>query len=130
MAVSFKPVNELLIYCRFCKKVLPAQLERGIANSGRTVDKNATFEYVCSKCHRSHCFRGSDIIERPAEQEATTDTETREYRPSGHYLVGEVITHPGFQGEGRIVNKEPGSLSRIVVSFEKAGVTKFVEDVA
>ena len=49
MAKSFTPVEELLLYCRFCRKTIPATLERGIAGSGRTVDMKATFEYICKQ---------------------------------------------------------------------------------
>jgi hypothetical protein len=139
MAKSFSPVEELLLYCRFCRKTLPAALERGIAGSGRTVDKNATFEYICSKCHRSHCYYGNDIMEatevpedaeNAEDSKATTETETerREYKTSEHYLIGEVITHPSYETAGQIVGKEPGIPNRILVKFGKV-ITQFVEDI-
>ena len=92
MAESFKPASELKLYCRFCKATLPAQLERGIAGSGRIVDKKSTFEYICPKCQKSHYFFGKDIIEESnSEEEKTSETEInpREYKITEHYLIGE-----------------------------------------
>ncbi len=139
MAKSFTPVEELLLYCRFCRKTMPATLERGIAGSGRTVDKNATFEYICTKCHRSHCYYGNDIIEAveiPEDAENTessetapeSETEPREYKTSEHFLIGEEITHPSYDTAGQIVGKEPGIPNRILVKFGKV-ITQFVEDI-
>ena len=145
MAVSFTPVEELLLYCRFCSKTLPAVLERGIAGSGRTVDKNSTFEYICSKCHRSHCYYGNDIIEAKelpeeaensegAEKKESTEpveeqeVEAREYKTTEHYLIGESISHPSYDNVGQIVGKEPGIPNRILVKFGK-NITQLVEDI-
>lgn len=122
MAESFKPVLELKIFCRFCKTTLPAQLERSIAGSGRAIDKESSFEYICPKCQKSHYFFGKDIIEEPnIEEEDLPDTEPhpREYKVSERFLIGERITHPSFKSVGLIVGKNPGNPSRLLVKFEK-----------
>ena len=62
MPTGFSPIGEMKIYCRFCKKVLPVKLERSIADSGKTVDSSSTYEYICTKCGRSHCFYGEDLL--------------------------------------------------------------------
>lgn len=130
MAEPFTPADELQIYCRFCKKTLPAQLERSIAGSGRVVDKNSTFEYICSRCHRPHCFFGKDIIQvlKEDSEKETPELEPREYKISEHFLVGEKITHPSYECVGTIVGKEPGNPNRLLVKFEKA-LASFVEDI-
>ncbi len=118
---------------------MPATLERGIAGTGRVVDKEATFEYICTKCHRSHCFYGKDIIEavpvnedekekQPSEEAETAEAEVREYVPTGHYLIGEEISHPSHEVPGLIVGKEPGIPNRIIVQFGKV-ITPLVEDI-
>lgn len=131
MAASFTPISELQLYCRFCKRVLPAQLERSIAGSGRTVDKKSTFEYICSRCHRTHCFFGEDIIEKiDNDQEDTSESEQkpREYKLSEHFLIGEKITHPSYESVGTVVGKDPGIPNRLLVKFEKTIIT-LVEDI-
>ena len=127
MPNSFTPPEQLTLFCRFCKKVLPAQLERSIAGSGRTVDKESTFEYFCSKCHRTVCFLGKDL--QGAEDIKDGDDGPRDYLAKGHYLVGEVIRHPSFKDKGTVVGKDIGSPSRILVQFEKKGLKKLVEDI-
>ncbi len=129
-AEPYKPAEELQIYCRFCKKTLAAQLERSIAGSGRTIDKQSSFEYICSRCHRSHCFFGKDLIKLQETDENTEipEPEARAYNISEHFLVGERITHPSFETVGTIVGKEPGNPNRILVKFEKV-ITEFVEDI-
>jgi len=124
MAASFSPVEEVLMYCRHCKKTLPAQLERSIAGSGRTVDRESTFEYFCTKCHKTTCFAGTDLLESSEEE-----VEPRQYSAKDHFFVGEIIHHPSFEETGTVVWKEPGSPTRIVVQFEKSGVKKLVEDI-
>lgn len=131
MAETFTPAEALQLYCRFCKKTLPAQLERSIAGSGRVVDKESTFEYICSRCHRPHCFYGKDLIEKPKddpEKKEKSEQKPREYKISEHFLVGEKITHPSFETVGTIVGKDPGNPNRLLVKFEKT-ITTLVEDI-
>jgi len=61
-AIPFTPVDELVIFCRFCQKTYPAQLDRSIAGNGRVVDKESTFEYFCTKCRKTFCFSGKDLV--------------------------------------------------------------------
>ena len=131
MADSFKPASELQIFCRFCKATLPAQLERSIAGSGRSIDKESTFEYTCPKCQKSHYFFGKDILEESEvdeEKSQDTDLEPREYKTTEHFLIGEKITHPSYKTVGIIVGKNPGNPSRLLVKFEKT-ITPLVEDI-
>jgi hypothetical protein len=125
---AFLPVKELSIFCRHCQKVMPAQLERSIAGSGKVVDIESTFEYFCSKCHRTICYCGNDIIENNALPHDTIP-EPREYSPTAHFLVGETISHSSFQEKGKVVGKDLGTPSRILVQFEKSGLRKLVENI-
>lgn len=131
MAESFKPASELNLYCRFCKSTLPAQLERGIAGSGRIVNKESTFEYVCPKCQKSHYFFGKDLItESGGEEEKSSETEEkpRAYKTTECYLIGEKIQHPSYKSVGTIVGKNPGVPNRLLVKFEKT-ITPLVEGI-
>jgi hypothetical protein len=124
---TFSPIEEAEIFCRFCQKTLPAQLDRSIAGNGRVVDKDATFEYSCSKCGKTFCFSGNDLMEHkePAEEIA----KPRDYIPKNHYVIGETITHKKFKENGLIVGKDRGTPSRLLVKFEKSGLKKLVEDI-
>jgi hypothetical protein len=123
---TFSPVEGIDIFCRFCQKILPAQLDRSIAGNGRTVDKDATFEYSCSKCGKTFCFSGNDLKEK---KEPVEEMEAREYLPQNHYVIGETIVHKKFKETGLIVGKDKGSPTRILIKFEKSGLKKLVEDI-
>jgi hypothetical protein len=125
---TFAPVEELPLFCRFCNKILPAQLDRSIAKNGRTVDRNSTFEYYCTKCFKTACFTGNDLVEQPPENSTPSPSQSRDYSPHEHYLIGETIRHKAFRQTGIIVGKDTGSPSRILVNFPKGGIKKLVQD--
>jgi hypothetical protein len=126
MSVLFTPVEALDLFCRFCEKITPCQLDRSIAGNGRTIDKNSTFEYSCSKCFRTACFSGNDLLEQ--QKTAPKKEPPREYTPHAHYQIGERILHKKFKETGLVVCKDSGTHSRILVLFDKAGLKKLVED--
>lgn len=127
-AVPFTPVEEFNAFCRFCQKTYPAQLDRSIAGNGRVVDRDSTFEYCCSKCHKTFCFSGKDLV---AQEDAAKEAiDPREYVSSEHYLIGEKISHKIFKDTGFVVGKDRGAPARILVQFEKSGFKKLVEDIA
>jgi hypothetical protein len=128
MATNFTPMEILDLYCRSCKKVLPGQLERSIADSGRTINKDGSFEYFCSKCNHTTCYTGKDLLPA-ADPEEVADREPRDYSATEHYLIGETISHKSFKDTGKVVGKDQGEPSRIQVLFEKNGLKKLVEDV-
>jgi|GEM_PF-681203 len=131
MPETFKPAFELQLYCRFCRSTLPAQLERSIAGSGRTIDKEASFEYICPKCQKSHFFHGKDIIEDiPEEPKAPPKIkfEPKKYKISERFLIGEKISHPSYESIGIVVGKDPGVPNKVLVKFEKT-IASLVEGI-
>ncbi|MDG5816444.1 hypothetical protein QA601_15210 [Chitinispirillales bacterium ANBcel5] len=126
MTSPFTPIENPSLFCRFCSKIVPAQLDRGIAENGKTIDKKSTFEYSCSKCFKTSCYCGKDLLEINGEDE--TD-ETRTYSPREHYFIGEEIFHKTFDENGLVVGKENGSNGKILVHFEKAGLKKLIQDI-
>lgn len=124
---SFSPVSDLTAYCRFCQKIFPAQLDRSIAGNGRLLDKESTFEYFCTKCRKTFCFSGKDLL--ALEEAAKKDVEARDYLPKNHYVIGEKISHKKFKDKGLVVGKDRGVPARIIVQFEKSGLRKLVEDI-
>ncbi len=123
MPTLFTPVENLNLYCRFCKKITAMQLDRSIAEAGKTVDKKSTFEFCCSKCLKTVCFNGNDLM---AVDDIPEDT--REYSPKEHFFLGEEIFHKKFKEKGVVVGNESGNSNRILVQFEKAGVVKLIQD--
>ncbi|MBN1130226.1 MAG: hypothetical protein JXA71_14635 [Chitinispirillaceae bacterium] len=132
MSIQFTPVETLELFCRFCEKVTPCQLDRSIAGNGRTIDRNSTFEYYCTKCFKTACFSGNDLLElvKPVpgvKQPAPGKQQPREYAQHENYFIGERIFHKKFRETGLVVNKEHGTPRRILVLFQKAGLKKLVE---
>jgi|WetSurMetagenome_2_1015567.scaffolds.fasta_scaffold00055_19 hypothetical protein len=126
-AATFAPVDELIAYCRFCQKILPAHLDRSIAGNGRLLDRESTFEYFCTKCRKTFCYNGKDLL--PSEDASKSGSEPRDYIPKNHYVVGEKILHKKFKETGLVVGKDKGVPARILVQFEKSGLKKLVEDI-
>ncbi|MFW5960360.1 MAG: hypothetical protein ACOCSE_04505, partial [Chitinivibrionales bacterium] len=66
---TFIPKEEMDFHCPKCKKLITGKFERSIADSGRAISEDSTFEYICEKCGRSYCFSGHDIIPEQREDE-------------------------------------------------------------
>lgn len=126
MPEKFLPPETIEIFCRFCHKVMPAQLDRSIAGAGKTVDREGTFEFYCQKCFHSFCYKGTDLPPRTENSEETAPDDII-YTPQSTYLIGQMVTHKKFRDKGVVVDKEKGSPSRMLVSFNKRGLTKLVE---
>jgi hypothetical protein len=123
MTSKFNPVEELELFCRFCEKILPAQLDRSIAENGKIVDKSSVFEYYCTKCFKTICISGDDLLDKSSDSE-----EARTYTPRDHYLIGEKLFHSAFKEAGTVVGKENSTPVKILVLFEKNGLKKLVMD--
>ena len=127
MPPAFSPVEDLEAYCRFCDKLTSVQLDRSIAENGRTVDRNSTFEYLCTKCFKTFCYCGKDLVEQAVLD--NPETEPHEYNPQEHFVIGETVHHKKWKDSGVVVGKDRGTPSRILVNFEKAGLKKLIEDI-
>ncbi len=124
MSETFSPIEELDLYCRFCNKVIPAQLDRSIAESGKVLDRLSTYEYYCTKCFKTACYSGTDLLEQNNKNQTP-----RTYKPTDHFLLGETIFHQSFNEHGVVVGKDSGIPSRITVLFEKSGLKKLIQDI-
>ena len=128
MSSPFIPIEDLEIFCRFCNKITQAQLDRSIAENGRTVDRNSTFEYLCGKCLKTFCFSGNDLLEQRKSE--ASEEPPHEYAPGEHFFIGEKVHHKKWKDKGVVVGKEKGTPGTILVNFEKSGVKKLIEDLA
>jgi hypothetical protein len=124
MSLTFNPKDELELFCRFCSKIIPAQLDRSIAENGRVLDRSSTFEYYCTKCFKTACFSGTDLI----EQTPSSVEEPRNYTPKESFFIGEKIYHLSFKELGTVVGKDLGNPKKILVKFEKSGLKKLIEN--
>lgn len=129
MAKSFRPKEQMAMYCRFCEKVSPAHLNRSIADNGRTLSRSGTYEYCCAKCLKTFCFSGNDLLEE-GEGTEVEEQKPRTYTSKEHYYIGEVIYHETYEDTGLVVGKESSTTPVILVQFENTGMKKLVEDVA
>lgn len=127
MSTRFSPAEELELFCRFCEKILPAQLDRSIAENGKVVDKSSVFEYYCTKCYKTICFNGDDLIEE-TDRKNNNNTDLRTYSPHDHYLIGDKLFHTAFKETGTIVGKENSIPVKILVVFKRNGLKKLVMD--
>jgi hypothetical protein len=127
MTSKFSPAEELELFCRFCEKILPAQLDRSIAENGKIVDKSSVFEYYCTKCFKTICISGDDLLDETVRKSADSE-EARPYTPRNHYLIGEKLFHSAFKEAGTVVGKENSTPVKILVLFEKNGLKKLVMD--
>lgn len=123
----FSPAEELELFCRFCEKILPAQLDRSIAENGKVVDKSSVFEYYCTKCFKTTVFNGEDLIDDVSFKSIDNDN-LRTYTPRDHYLIGEKLFHSAFKETGTIVGKENSIPVKIMVNFKRNGLKKLVMD--
>ena len=131
MALLFIAPPQLQLYCRFCKKTVSATLERSIAESGKDVDRESTFEYVCSSCRRPDCYYGKDLVEAPqptSPESIAPPYNPRPYNITQRFLVGEKIIHPSYKSIGIVVGKYPGVPTRLIVKFEK-NIVSLVEGI-
>lgn len=126
MSTNFTPVDEFENYCRFCEKIATAQLDRSIAENGKTVTRNSTFEYYCTKCMKTFCFCGTDLLEQ--EKLTQNGKPPRDYTPREHFFIGETIHHKQFKESGVVVGKDNGTPSKILVNFPKIGLRKLIQD--
>ncbi len=113
-----------MLYCRYCRKVVPAEFDRVITAEKADIDINSLFDYLCTNCNHVHTFSGIDIIAEPHSE------PIRDYAINKRFLIGEKLSHPSFEIPGLIVGKEPGRPSSIIVSFasRKGSIKKFVEN--
>jgi hypothetical protein len=127
MSSRFNPIEEPDLYCRFCEKIIPAQLDRRIAENGKSTERSSIYEYYCTKCFKTTCFPGSDLIDETERKNDTSET-LRVYSPRDHFFIGEYIRHCIYDETGLVVGKENSSPSKILVHFPVHGLKKLIQD--
>jgi hypothetical protein len=89
--------------------------------------------YRCTRCRHASLIDVSELRKMLEESKRRLErNECTEYKPEATYSVGQAIFHSGWDDVGKIVSKERTSRGEhaIVVSFEKLGERRLLENVA
>jgi small subunit ribosomal protein S21 len=88
--------------------------------------------YRCTRCRHAVLLDLGEIKRKEeASKKKLERADCSEYDPHESYKVGQAIFHMGLDDVGKIVSKErtSGGASAIVVSFEKLGERRLLENV-
>lgn len=113
-------------YCSHCERVAKMELVGNVENQP---DKAW---YRCTRCRHAVLL---DLGELKKAEEASKKkpekADCSNYDPHQTYKVGQAIFHTEWDDVGKIVSKErtSGGASAIVVSFEKLGERRLLENV-
>jgi DNA-directed RNA polymerase subunit RPC12/RpoP len=119
--------KHILHQCAHCDRITKMEL------IGATDQQPDRSWYRCTRCRHATLINLEDL--RRVEQEAKRKldrTEASEYHPENSYSVGQAIFHTDWGDVGKIISKErtSGGGSAIVVSFEKLGERRLMENIA
>lgn len=88
--------------------------------------------YRCARCRHVSLLNVEELRREVEEAKKKLDrADAAEYTPEKTYRVGEAIFHTDWDDLGKIISKErtSGGGSAIVVSFEKLGERRLLENV-
>lgn len=114
-------------FCTHCERVAKMEL------IGAVEDQPEKTWYRCTRCRHATLI---DLVELKKSQEESKKKPERshasEYNPGNTYNVGEAIFHSEWDDVGKVISKErtSGGASSIVVSFERLGERRLLENVA
>ncbi|MBI4535872.1 MAG: hypothetical protein HY708_06310 [Ignavibacteriae bacterium] len=113
-------------FCAHCERVTRMEMIGAVETQP---DKTW---YRCTRCRHATLI---DLVQFRKTQEESRKKPDRaecfEYRPQNTYSVGQAIFHSEWGDIGKIISKErtSGGESAIVVSFEKLGQRRLLENV-
>jgi len=114
-------------YCAHCERVAKMELVGAVE-----AQPDKTW-YRCTRCRQAVLL---DLSELKKNEEASKKKPERsdcsEYRPQETYKVGQAIFHTEWDDVGKVISKErtSGGASAIVVSFERLGERKLLENLS
>jgi len=88
--------------------------------------------YRCTRCRHVSLLNVTELRRELEDSKKKLDrAEAAEYTPEKTYRIGEAIFHTDWDDLGKIISKErtSGGGSAIVVSFEKLGERRLLENV-
>lgn len=114
-------------YCNHCDKVTKMELIGADENQ-----PNKSW-HRCSRCRHASLIDLEELKRVQAESKKKLErSECTEYAPDRTYNIGDAIFHTAWDDIGKIVSKErtSGGANAIVVSFERLGERKLLENVS
>ncbi len=116
--------------CAYCHKSTKMELVGGMQLEGQEVNPQKLW-YRCTKCKHSALLT-VELSPKEKSGHAKIDrTSAIEYAKEKVFTVGQAIYHTGLDDVGRVVRKDKtsGGIQSIVVSFEKTGERKLLENI-
>jgi len=113
-------------YCAHCDRGAKLELVGPVENQP---DKAW---YRCTRCRHAVLLDLSEIKKKEEDSKKKLEkADCSEYNPHNSYKVGDAIFHTEWDDLGKIVSKEKtsGGASAIVVSFEKLGERRLLENI-
>ena len=114
-------------YCAHCERVAKMEVVGAVE-----AQPDKTW-YRCTRCRHAVLL---DLSELKKNEEASKKKPERadcsEYKPQETYKVGQAIFHTEWDDVGKVISKErtSGGASAIVVSFERLGERKLLENLS
>ncbi len=113
-------------FCSHCERVAKMELVGMIENQPEKA------WYRCTRCRHAVLLDLGEIKKKEEDSKKKVEkADCSEYDPHSTYHVGQAIFHTEWDDVGKIVSKErtSGGASAIVVSFERLGERKLLENV-
>jgi DNA-directed RNA polymerase subunit RPC12/RpoP len=113
-------------YCSHCERATKME------PIGQVENQPEKTWYRCTRCRHAVLL---DLAELRKHQESSKrkidKAECLEYRPQDTYQVGQAIFHSQWDDIGKVISKEKtsGGASAIVVSFERLGERRLLENI-
>jgi hypothetical protein len=126
MEVGMARAKHISHFCGHCERVTKMETIGAVENQPEKI------WYRCIRCRHALLIDMGEL--RRAQEEANKKVDiadASEYSPEKSYSVGQAIFHTEWNDLGKIVSKErtSGGQSSIVVSFEKLGQRRLLENV-
>ena len=113
-------------FCNHCDRVTKMEVVGAVETQPDKI------WYRCTRC-RHACLVDQTELKRVQDESKrrVERADCSEYKPENTYAVGQAIFHTEWDDMGKIISKErtSGGASAIVVSFEKLGQRRLLENV-
>jgi len=116
----------ILHQCAHCDRVTKMEL---IGTTEQVPDKSW---YRCTRCRHATMINVDELRQAEVDSKKKLDrADASEYNPEHSYQIGQAIFHTDWDDLGKIMSKErtSGGGSAIVVSFEKLGERRLLENI-
>jgi DNA-directed RNA polymerase subunit RPC12/RpoP len=113
-------------FCSHCERDTRMEIVGAVENQPERM------WYRCTRCRHAVLLNLNDLQKgEETAKKKLERTDCSEYDPHGSYKVGQAIFHSDWDDVGKVMSKEKtsGGASAIVVSFQKLGERRLLENV-